>query len=345
MDAVEAALAAVPEMRYVLGPDGRPLPQTSNPALIAAVLRLLDVAPGSRVLEIGTGSGYSTALLSRLVGPSGSVVSLDVDPGLTLRARRLLSEQGVSNAAVVAADGRGGHPPAAPFDRIVAWATASMLPQAWVGQVTASGLIVAPMQLAPLAHAVAVVRARRREAEPALAGERIVAGSFVPLTGAPLSDWGKAPDQADVVIDADRDPATWVSAPWLRGAGAGAPQAEAARLRHLCLSHSVGAGPLSSQEDVGAFRAYLLASLPDGLTTALLQQTGRLIGCSNTESVALLSLRGGALAEAGDGSATRELVRWVEDWRARGRPDFDQVRPDVEQTAHGWTVRARLDQP
>ena len=341
MDAVDAALADVPETLYVLQPDGHPLPQTSNPAIIAAMLRLLDVAPGSRVLEIGTGSGYSTALLSHLVGTPGGVISLEVDSDVAERARLLLAEQSVSNATVAVANGQNGYPPAAPFDRIVAWASAGGLPQAWVSQVKVGGLVVAPVQLAPLAHAVAVVRVRR-EAEQKVVGERIIPGSFVPLTSAPLFDWGKAPDEADVVVEAERDPATWVSAQWLRR---GNVEAKATRLRDLCFSLSVRASPLSSREGVDALRAYLLAALPEGLTTAFLQATGRAIDCSNAESLALLSLRDGTLAEAGDGSATTELMRWVEDWRARGRPDFDQMKPSVEQTAQGWTVRARLNQP
>lgn len=67
-DRVDLAFAAVNRNRYVLLADGTQIPQTSRPELIAEMLRLLDVAEGSRILEIGTGSGYSTALLCNLVG-------------------------------------------------------------------------------------------------------------------------------------------------------------------------------------------------------------------------------------------------------------------------------------
>ena len=69
------------------------------------MLRLLGVQPGMRVLEVGIGSGYSTALLAHLVGPTGKVVSLDVDAGLTARAADLLERAGCGQVTVVAADG------------------------------------------------------------------------------------------------------------------------------------------------------------------------------------------------------------------------------------------------
>jgi protein-L-isoaspartate O-methyltransferase len=88
------------------------------------MLRLLDVQAGHRVLEVGTGSGYSTALLAHLVGPCGRVSSVDIDPDLVARAGRLLGMDGHSNVTVVHADGRLGHRPGAPYDRVVAWAQA-----------------------------------------------------------------------------------------------------------------------------------------------------------------------------------------------------------------------------
>jgi protein-L-isoaspartate(D-aspartate) O-methyltransferase len=79
-DQVSVAINHVVRDRYLRTADGRQLPQTSTPELIATMLRLLDVQPGQRVLEVGTGSGYSTALLAHLVGAGGQVISLDVDP-------------------------------------------------------------------------------------------------------------------------------------------------------------------------------------------------------------------------------------------------------------------------
>src|ERR671930_742156 len=138
-DSVDDPLAAVPFDRYARQPSGEQLPQSSAPQIIAAMLRLLGVQPGMRVLEVGTGSGYSTALLAHLVGPTGKVVSLDVDAGLTARAAALLERAGCGQVTVVAANGRAGYPAAAPYDRLVAWATADRVPVPWVEQLCESG--------------------------------------------------------------------------------------------------------------------------------------------------------------------------------------------------------------
>lgn len=67
------------------------------------MLRLLDVQPDHRVLEVGTGSGYSTALLAHLVGAGGQVISLDIDPEMVTRAGRLLTLDGLSQEQQIAA--------------------------------------------------------------------------------------------------------------------------------------------------------------------------------------------------------------------------------------------------
>jgi protein-L-isoaspartate(D-aspartate) O-methyltransferase len=107
-DRVGVAIHHVARDRYLRTQDGRQLPQTSRPELIATMLRLLDVQPDHQVLEVGTGSGYSTALLAHLVGPGGQVISLDIDPELVTRASRLLALDGRTNVTVWHADGRLG---------------------------------------------------------------------------------------------------------------------------------------------------------------------------------------------------------------------------------------------
>ena len=347
-DRVDAAMAAVPQDQYVLQPDGLLLPQTTNPTLVADMLRLLEVAPDARVLEIGTGSGYSTALLSRLVGPTGSVTSLDVDETLVARARCLLNEPlaEASNVVLVAGDGRAGHPAGAPFDCLIAWATGDALPLAWAEQMKVGGVLVAPVQVAPLGHAVAVVRARRRSGD-SLVGERLIAGSFVPLSDATPEHWAGPPPHADVVLSAPGSGAAfpplaeWLSGAWLRTLNGDTDSENAARIRELCRGLSPSClGPLHTAEDAEAFRAYLLARLPGGLTTAFFAATGQAIGCGNPASLALLSRRGGGLVQAGDDTATRTLARWAEDWRACGQPSFTALRPLLTRTEQGWAVRA-----
>src|SRR5260370_13377992 len=144
---MDHALRVVDRAHFCLDAEGRPLPQTSAPEMVARMLRLLDVQPGNHVLEIGTGSGYSTALLAELVGPTGSVVSIDVDLDMTQRAARLLAEAGYHNIVLVTADGRSGYRSHAPFDRLIAWAAAaSLVPQAWCDQTRPGATLVVPVR-------------------------------------------------------------------------------------------------------------------------------------------------------------------------------------------------------
>jgi protein-L-isoaspartate(D-aspartate) O-methyltransferase len=336
MDAVDAALATVSKEAYVLQPDGRILPQTSSPAIIASMLRLLEVQRDTRVLEIGTGSGYSTALLSDLVGPNGFVLSIDIDPLLVERANRLFRQHGARQARAVASDGRLGYPDLVPFHRVVSWATAKALPHAWVEQVELDGLIVAPVQLAPLAGAIAVARARcSAEHEPV--GEQIIHGGFTPLADTPVQNWANPPDEADVVAAVSDEVITWSSSQWLRNGTA------SSKAQHLELLQSASseATLLHSGEDVNALRAYLFALQPEGLTTARTQATQAAFGCSVPGSLALLSLRQQTYVRAG-ATAAATLTDWIEGWRAHGCPNFTEMHLNLEKSADSWTARATL---
>lgn len=141
---VTAALAVVDEDYYTLRPDGNLVTQSTAVSAIAEILERLDVRAGARVLEIGTGSGFSSALLSELVGPAGSVVSVDVVAELTTRARELHAAQGRDNVTLVTGGGALGAPGKGDFDRIVAWTTPSLLPHAWVEQAASDTVIGHP---------------------------------------------------------------------------------------------------------------------------------------------------------------------------------------------------------
>ena len=87
--------------------DDVPISSSSQPSMMAIMLEQLEPAPGHRVLEIGTGTGYNAALLAELVGDRGLVVSVDIDQDLVEGARENLVRAGYSGVRVVCADGAG----------------------------------------------------------------------------------------------------------------------------------------------------------------------------------------------------------------------------------------------
>src|ERR1700720_96615 len=111
---------------------GQPISSSSQPGMMAIMLAQLDLAPGHRVLEIGAGTGYNAALMSHIVGPSGQVTSVDIDPELVVSAREHLARAGFGEVTVVCADGAGGDPEHAPYDRIIATVGVSDLAPAWL---------------------------------------------------------------------------------------------------------------------------------------------------------------------------------------------------------------------
>jgi protein-L-isoaspartate(D-aspartate) O-methyltransferase len=114
----------------------------SLPALVARMLALLDLQDGHRVLEIGTGTGYNTALLCHRVG-DGQVTSIDIDAVLVAEAVDRLAQFGY-RPRLVAGDGAGGVIEGAPYDRILSTCAASGVPTAWIDQLADGGKIVAP---------------------------------------------------------------------------------------------------------------------------------------------------------------------------------------------------------
>jgi len=156
-DRVSEAFAATPRGRFLPrsarwraaydGPIQIGHGQTnSQPRTVAAMLRLLEVRPGDRVLDVGAGSGWSTALLAHLTGPDGEVVGVELEPELVEFGRANLARLGRPWARIEPADpDRLGRPDRAPFDRIMVSAEARELPEALVDQLADGGRIVAPV--------------------------------------------------------------------------------------------------------------------------------------------------------------------------------------------------------
>ena len=150
---VLAAMAAVPRDAFVLPDDWRsahddtPLPigfgQTiSQPYIVAWMTQELGVAPGMRVLEVGTGSGYQTAILAAM---GAEVYSVEVIPELQTRAAATLSRLGFDGVHLRIGSGYDGWPDAAPFDRIIVTAAPSTVPPALVAQLADGGRMLVPV--------------------------------------------------------------------------------------------------------------------------------------------------------------------------------------------------------
>ncbi|MBH1938974.1 methyltransferase domain-containing protein [Streptomyces sp. AV19] len=115
----------------------------SAPSVVARMLADLDVRPGQRVLEVGTGTAWNAGLLARRIGPA-AVTTVEVDPVLAGTARTALERHGLGAVTVVCGDGFRGHPPGAPYDRIIATCGVHSIPAAWWEQCRPGGRIVVP---------------------------------------------------------------------------------------------------------------------------------------------------------------------------------------------------------
>ena len=157
-DRVARAFTAVPRAGFLPeserrreGYDG-PLPighgQTnSQPRTVADMLRLLDVPVGARVLDVGSGSGWTTALLAHLVGPDGRVDGVEIEPELVTFGAANLAATGQPWASVHQAEpGVLGLPAGAPYDRVLVSAEARELPTALVDQLAVGGVLVVPVR-------------------------------------------------------------------------------------------------------------------------------------------------------------------------------------------------------
>ncbi len=147
------SMASIPRHEFVEAPyrdqayEDHPLPigagQTiSQPYIVALMLDLLQLEPSSKVLEIGTGSGYQTAVLTQL---AAHVYSVERHPELARQAADILSRLGLTNVTVVTGDGSRGLAEYAPFDAIIVSAAAAQVPPALFEQLREGGRMIIPV--------------------------------------------------------------------------------------------------------------------------------------------------------------------------------------------------------
>lgn len=153
----------------------------SQPYVVAAMSELAELEPGSKVLEVGTGSGYQAAILHEI---AGEVFSLEIVAELAERARLTLAAQGYSKAHVRHANGYLGWPEEAPFDAIVVTAAPAQVPRALLLQLKQGGRLVVPVGTG---SQMLEVHTRTQDG---FARETIFPVRFVPMIDRPLPGTG-----------------------------------------------------------------------------------------------------------------------------------------------------------
>lgn len=145
----------------------------SQPATVKRMLKWLDVKPGARVLDVGYGSGWTTALLSYLAGSDGTVVAVERVPELVAFGRENCSKAGVNNATFHQATSTLGWPKRAPYNNILVSASCDTLPASLVDQLAPLGTLVIPVR-----HSIWTII---KDAEEHLTQVEHKGFSFVPL--------------------------------------------------------------------------------------------------------------------------------------------------------------------
>ncbi len=150
----------------------------SQPTTVMIMTQALELKKGDKVLEIGAGSGYQSAIIAKLVGSKGKVVSVEIVPELVKFARDNLDRAKIRNAFVVEGDGSRGYAKQSPYDKIIVTAGAPRIPKILVDQLKENGIIVTPV--GNLTEQI-MIKAKKKNGK--LIEEKLGHYIFVPLKG------------------------------------------------------------------------------------------------------------------------------------------------------------------
>lgn len=332
---VAQAAEAVPEKHYTHH-DGRgPTVHRTNPVFVHRDVSHLAVAEGMNVLEIGTGSGYSGALIAHLVGPAGSVTSADINGYLTRWANLIHHRRGLTQIRCHTADGTAGYPAAAPYDRIGAWCAPPLLPKAWVDQSAEEGRIVSTLPVAPVPDLTVLAVIRVTGGRPEV--EAITGGNYIDATPSPKADLelpGRWIDWETRVPDH-----RWVSIAW-RDRDDWHHSGARATLERL--SDPAHTEPAATEAPWKPLQYWAAATADPGLTVARLD--GETAFGHSTPSSAAALTKGGKLIADSPNSLSLDIVRgWINGWNTAGRPARDDYTPTLTPVdgpdGAGWRLR------
>jgi protein-L-isoaspartate(D-aspartate) O-methyltransferase len=302
---------------------GVPTSSSTQPSLMARMLELLDVAPGARVLEIGTGTGYNAALLAVL---GADVTTVELQPEVAVAAVAHLRAAGIDGVRVVTGDGAA--PPAGPYDRVIVTAGCWALPAALVGALADGGRLVAPLRVNGVEIVVALVRTGA-----ALHGDGGLPCGFMPLRGGEERPWRwRLGAGGNATADAD-----------LGDEGRGALD------RLLAAPGRSVADPLALRSGEHPYDALLWLGLRGDPLVLLTRGGDRPIPTIGLDVLpaSLLELAlgptfgevSGAVLHGGE-AALRACTGAMEAWRAAGTPGPDTLQLTVEPSTDrtGWSL-------
>ncbi|MGW7290759.1 protein-L-isoaspartate O-methyltransferase family protein [Streptomyces xiamenensis] len=297
-------------------------PHITNPRYVQRDITHLDVQPGTRVLEIGTGSGYSGTLLAHLTGPGGAVTSVDMDAYLVRWANVIHDQAGTAAIRCHTTDGTGGYPPGAPYDRIGAWCAPPLLPAAWIKQCAPKARIVTTLPVAPVADisvlAVLAVTGGRPEVE------LLDRGSYIDATPAPRADLSLPGHRVD--WEARRPRPGWISIAWRQRDDWLHTGARATLDSLLAPGHTEPAPDVTW----GDLLLWLASTGDEYLTTAGLGPGVVAAGHSTPDTAAAITDDGRLVADHPDSLSLRALRNWIDTWHTAGCPGLNTYSPTLK---------------
>jgi protein-L-isoaspartate(D-aspartate) O-methyltransferase len=323
---------------------GVPVSSSSQPAIMASMLERLDLREGQRVLEIGAGTGYNSALLAEIVGPGGRVISVELDPELAERSGSVLRQAGY-RVQVVVGDGHDGWAAEAPYDRIIVTASASEIPHAWLEQTVEDGRIEVPVRLHNSLFGQAIPTLERRGSE--LRSISVLCGGFMPLRENAADAVVRPPTlSAREILDTEESALFELMGDALFGL----PRTARRRLLALALGEP-RTRRLGLRAPTWPLLLYLVLTGP----------TERLVFSSRLQ-VGVIDRRGTSLALVGGIKKTvdrivaygardseHRLISLIKDWKARGRPTEDDLeirvsyRNEHSKLRYLWKESASAD--
>ncbi|MFG2933217.1 ATP-grasp peptide maturase system methyltransferase [Streptomyces achromogenes] len=285
---------------------GVPTSSSTDPATVVGMIETLDLVTGHRVLEIGTGTGYSTALMCHYLGED-NVTTIEVDAQVSARADAALEAVGFPTWTVTG-DGLLGHPYRAPYDRVIATCAVRRIPYAWIRQTKPSGIVLGTVGSWPWGTGLAkLIVGDDGTAEGAIVGR---------------SSFMQARAQAVAPVAGDLSART----------------AYADSERHVLVS------PLVLEEWMPAFLAQLAA--PGAQLVRATGGDGpplRYLFDPERESFAefLVDGENWTVRQGGPVALWDEVERSLVAWQGAGAPEIDSVRLHVTPTSHRyWIDRA-----